>query len=55
MAVIGPLTAAQVSERIEALLQANDFGRAQWPSATGPALQLSYRFEAGETADFPWT
>ena len=49
------LSDAELLVRIEALLRANDFGLDHWSSHSGNQVTMTYRFETGSTADFPWS
>jgi len=49
-----PLSPAELNERIETLLNANNFGLSFWHTSTEPPLVLTYQFETAAAADFPW-
>ena len=48
------LSSAELNERIDALLRADDFGLDVWHSSNSAPLVLTYRFETSEQGDFPW-
>ncbi len=49
------LSDEELSERIDTLLRADDFGLESWTSHDGPTLNFTYRFETSKTDDFPWS
>lgn len=47
-----PLTAAQLDGRIEALLQANNFGLSAWNSSFSSPVQFTFQFETFARSDY---
>ena len=50
-----PLSEADLQDRIDTVLRADDFGRSSWHSSSAQPLTLTYRFETSPAADFPWS
>lgn len=48
------LNTSELTTRIDALLNADDFGKSSW-QAEGLKTTLTYKFEADSTEDFRWT
>lgn len=48
------LNTSELTNRIDALLNADDFGKSSW-QAEGLKTTLTYKFEADSTEDFRWT
>ncbi|MCZ4351384.1 M10 family metallopeptidase C-terminal domain-containing protein [Roseovarius aestuarii] len=48
------LTPSELSDRIDAILRADDYGNNSWGTPDGPAQVFTYRFETAPAADFMW-